>query len=61
MKGFIEVTYQGAKYTICVNQIVWFSATCDGRKTTLVLFDGTRFILDEKYDELKAKLEKAVQ
>ncbi len=62
MKGFIEVTYQGtAKYTINVNQIVWFASTYDGKKTTLVLFDCTRFTIDENYNELKAKLAKAVQ
>lgn len=59
MKNFIEVTYQGnAKYTINVNQIVWFSAPPSG-KTTLVLFDGTRFTIDESYDELVALIEAA--
>lgn len=61
MKGFIEVTYQGsAKYTINVNQIVWVSATCNGKKTSVVLYDCTRLTADESYDEIKARIEKAV-
>ena len=60
MKGFIEVTYQGP-YTISVNQIVWFSATCDGKKTTLVLSNGARLIVDESYDQVKTLIAKAVQ
>lgn len=62
MKGFIEVTYQQqAKYTINVNQIVWFSATCDGKKTSITLSDCTRFTIYESYAEVKAKIDKAVQ
>lgn len=62
MKGFIEVTYQStAKYSINVNQIVWFSATCDGKKTSITLQDCTRFTIDESYNEVKARIEKAVQ
>lgn len=62
MKGFIEVTYQGtAKYTINVSRIVWFSATCDGKKTSIILQDCTRFTIDESYNEIKVKIEKAVQ
>lgn len=59
---FIEVTYLGtAKYTINVSRIVWFSATCDDKKTSITLQDCTRFTIDESYDEIKAKIEKAVQ
>ena len=62
MKGFIEVTYQGsAKYTINVNQIVWVSATCDGKKTSLILHDCTRLTVDESYDEVKARIVRAVK
>ena len=62
MKGFIEVTYQGtAKYTINVNQIVWFSATCDGKKTSITLQDCTRFTVDESYDEVVAKIKEATE
>jgi uncharacterized protein YlzI (FlbEa/FlbD family) len=60
MKNFIEVTYQGdTKYCININQIVWFSALPGNNKTTLILFDGTRFTIDESYDKLVAKIEAA--
>jgi uncharacterized protein YydD (DUF2326 family) len=63
MKGFIEVTYKGeAKYTININQIIWFCTyALNGGKTTLILHDGTRFIADESYDEVKELIAKAVQ
>ncbi len=60
MKGFIEVTYQNvAKYTINVKQVVWFSATVEGTKTSITLFDGTRFTVSESYDEVVAKIAEA--
>ena len=63
MKGFIEVTYlrTGDKYTINVNQIVFFCALNDSDMSSLILNDGARFTVGESYDEIKAKIEKAVQ
>lgn len=62
MKGFIEVTYQEtAKYTINVSHIIWFVSISNGKKTGLTLQNNVYFVIDESYDEIKAKIEKAVQ
>lgn len=59
MKNFIEVTYQtsNVKYCLNINQIVWFVAL--GDKTSLMLYDGTRFNVNEPYSEIAAKIEAA--